>query len=134
MYIEWLLLAIFKKIMNFSVFSSFWCETTTMRFIHFIIFVCALSFSIQNGSCNYIFDMLEQAIHTKIGVIKDLPKRIPTLSEIFEFGKNILLGVPLEIMVNIIHEFCKLSIFIEYHDRKTNTNRLPLLICSICTI
>lgn len=78
-----------------------------MRLIHFAIFVCALSFSVQNGSCGYIFDMLEQAIHTKIGVIKDLPKRIPTISEIFEFGKNAVLGLPFEIVANVIHEFCK---------------------------
>lgn len=95
--------------MNFSVFPTFWCEScyNTMRFIHFVIFVCALSFTVQNGSCNYILDMLEQAIHTKIGVIKDLPKRIPTLGDIFEATKNILLGCPLEILINIIHEFCK---------------------------
>lgn len=82
-------------------------ETTTMRLIHFAIFVCALSFSVQNGSCSYVLDMLEQAINTKIGVIKDIPKRIPGLKDIFEFGKNLLIGLPFEIIVNIIHEFCK---------------------------
>lgn len=82
-------------------------ETTTMRFIHLVIFVGALSFTVQNGSGSYVLDMLEQAINTKIGVIKDIPNRIPGLSDIFEFGKNILIGLPFEIIVNIIHEFCE---------------------------
>lgn len=127
-----------------------------MRLVHFIFVVCVLSFSIQSGSCSYIFDILQQAIHTKIGiipalialllnatvglyslytsfliqnlgVIKDLPKRIPTLSEIFEFGKNALIGLPFEVVINVIHEFCKCSVCRRLNTiGKTNANRLHL--------
>lgn len=89
-----------------------------MRFVHFTIFVCALSFSIQSGSSSYILDVLQQAINTKVGVIKDLPKRIPTLGEIFEFGKNALFGFPLELVVNVIHEFCKYSVCSSFNSIK----------------
>lgn len=80
-----------------------------MRFIHFTIVVCVLSFSLHNGSCGFIRDAIKQAVHTTFGVIKDIPNRIPTPNEIFEFGKNALIGLPLELTFNVIHEFCKYS-------------------------
>lgn len=78
-----------------------------MRFIHFTIFVCVLSFSFQNGSCGFFGDAIRQGINTAVGFIKDIPNRIPTASEVFEYGKNILIGLPSELTIKIVHEFCK---------------------------
>lgn len=83
-----------------------------MRFIRFAIFFCILSFSFQNGSSGFIGDAIQQGFHTAFGVIKDIPNRIPTPSEVFEFGKNILIGLPMELTINVIHEFCKESLLI----------------------
>lgn len=80
-----------------------------MRLIHFTIFICVLSFSIQNGSCGFIIDAIRQGVHTALGFIKDIPNKIPTPTEVFEFGKNILIGIPAELTINVIHEFCKYS-------------------------
>lgn len=78
-----------------------------MRFIHFAIVICILSISFQNVSCGFFGDAIRQGISTAVGFFKDLPNRIPTPNEIFEYGKNILIGIPSEITINIIHEFCK---------------------------
>ena len=85
-----------------------------MRFIHFTVFICAFSLSLQDGSCSYILDALQHTLNVKLGLIKDIPNRIPTPSEIFEFGKNALIGFPMEVIINIIHEFCKYSQFTVY--------------------
>lgn len=81
--------------------------TAKMRFIHFTIVVCILPFSFQNGSCSFIGDAFRQGFNTAIGFIKDIPKKIPTPTEIFDFGKNILIGLPGELTINVIHEFCE---------------------------
>lgn len=89
----------------FSLF--FFTFESTMRFIQSAIFVCIIAFSFQNGSCGFIGDAFQQGIHTAFGFIKDIPNRIPTPNEVFEFGKNILIGLPMELTINVIHEFCK---------------------------
>lgn len=86
-----------------------------MRSIHFTIVVCVLSFSLHTGSCGFIPNFLRQAIHTTVGVIKDIPKRIPTPSEIFEFGKTVLIGLPSELTFNVIHELCKYSHYTHFN-------------------
>lgn len=86
--------------------------TATMRFIRFAIFVCIFSISFQNGSCSFIGDAIQQGFHTALGFIKDIPHKIPTPHEVFEFGKNVLFGLPMELTINVVHEFCKYSLLL----------------------
>lgn len=114
MYDCYLVSALYMKL-NFSISSVFF--KATMRLIHFTIFVCIFSFSLQSGSCWFLGDAIRQGFHTTIGFIKDLPNRIPTPNEVFEFGKNVLIGIPLELTINVVHEFCKyisLSVYLSF--------------------
>lgn len=97
-------LSLFLSLENYRQFSF---GIVKMRFIHFTIVVCILSFSSQHVSCGFLGDAIRQGINTAVGFIKDIPNRIPTANEVFEFGKNILIGIPSEITINVIHEFCK---------------------------
>lgn len=80
-----------------------------MRLIHFTIVLCVLSFSLHDGSCSLIGDLIRQGIHTAAGAIKSIPKLIPTPKEIFELGKNALIGLPLELALNVFNEVCKFN-------------------------
>lgn len=95
----------YKYWKNFSIYSILF--RATMRFIHFTIVVCVLSFSIQSGSGGFLLDAFRQGFQTTVGFIKDIPNRIPTPNEVFEFGKNVLIGFPLELSISVVHEFCK---------------------------
>lgn len=78
-----------------------------MRFINFTIGACILSFFLHSGSCGYIGDALQQGVRATYSIIKGIPNRIPKPNEVFEFGKNVVLGFPLELTFSAIHEFCK---------------------------
>lgn len=85
-----------------------------MRFVSFAFVLCVVGFSLQSCSCGFILDALhaaklniQQGFHTTIGVAKDLPKRFPTPNEVYEFGKNVVIGLPLELTFDVIHQFCE---------------------------
>lgn len=105
----YLVSATYEQNKSFSIFSVVF--KATMRFFHFTIILCIFSFSLQSGSCGFLGDAIRQGFQTTIGFIKDLPKRIPTPNDVFELGKNVLIGFPLELTIGVVHEVCKYSTF-----------------------
>lgn len=80
-----------------------------MRSIHFTIAVCVLSIFVHSGSCGFFGDVIRQGLRTTLGIVRDIPNRIPSPNKLFEMTKNALIGVPLELTFDVIHEFCKYS-------------------------
>lgn len=78
-----------------------------MKSIRFSILACILSIIIHDTSCNLFGDVIQHGFRTTLGIVKHIPHQIPSPNNMFEMTKNALIGLPLELTFDVIHEFCK---------------------------
>jgi hypothetical protein len=62
-----------------------------------------------HGVGRLIVDGMNSGVNIGTAVAKQIGDIIPTPSEIFDFGKQTLLGLPLEVVVGAIKQICELA-------------------------
>lgn len=94
----------------------------TMRVFKFIVFVCILLCESRSGSASLIGDAIGQISKSSVGILKQIPRSIPTPNEFFELSKNAILGYPSTVVFDLINNFCKYPI----HDE------ISQIACKLC--
>lgn len=87
----------------------FQSENCIMRLC--LIFVFAFQFYSVSESLSFSFqDIAKSIADAAVGNFKEIPDAIPSLDKVFEGGKNLILGLPVQMGISVLNAICSAAL------------------------